>query len=54
MASHGHRGVARLVLGSVTSQVLNQCRIPVLAYRRERGRLVGDTRHAKGDAQASQ
>lgn len=33
MASHGRRGVKRLVLGSVTQQVLTHSTIPVLVYR---------------------
>lgn len=33
MASHGHRGIARLVLGSVTNKVLTQSKIPVLVFR---------------------
>lgn len=33
MASHGRRGVAALLLGSVTMKVLTQSKIPVLVYR---------------------
>ena len=33
MASHGRRGVAGLVLGSVTQKVLTHTRLPVLVYR---------------------
>ncbi|MDZ4054366.1 MAG: universal stress protein [Phenylobacterium sp.] len=33
MASHGRRGVRRLVLGSVTSEVLAQSPVPVLVIR---------------------
>jgi nucleotide-binding universal stress UspA family protein len=33
MASHGHRGLVGLVLGSVTNQVLTHSRIPVLVFR---------------------
>lgn len=33
MASHGHTGVARLLMGSVTRQVLDRCTVPVLVYR---------------------
>jgi nucleotide-binding universal stress UspA family protein len=33
MASHGRRGIAGLVLGSVTHKVLSHSRIPVLVYR---------------------
>jgi len=33
MASHGHRGLARLVLGSVTHKVLARSKIPVLVFR---------------------
>lgn len=33
MASHGRRGIARLVLGSQTQQVLNHVGIPVLVVR---------------------
>lgn len=33
MASHGRRGIAALVLGSVTQKVLTHSKIPVLVYR---------------------
>lgn len=33
MASHGRRGLAGLVLGSVTHKVLTHSKIPVLVYR---------------------
>jgi nucleotide-binding universal stress UspA family protein len=33
MASHGRRGIAGLVLGSVTHKVLSHSKIPVLVYR---------------------
>jgi nucleotide-binding universal stress UspA family protein len=33
MASHGRRGVAALLLGSVTAKVLTHSAIPVLVYR---------------------
>jgi nucleotide-binding universal stress UspA family protein len=33
MASHGRRGVAAIVLGSVTVKVLTHCKIPVLVHR---------------------
>lgn len=33
MASHGHRGLARLFLGSVTHEVLTHSKIPVLVFR---------------------
>jgi nucleotide-binding universal stress UspA family protein len=33
MASHGHRGLKRLVLGSVTNNVLTHSAIPVLVLR---------------------
>jgi nucleotide-binding universal stress UspA family protein len=33
MASHGRRGLARLLLGSVTAKVLAGAKIPVLIYR---------------------
>ena len=33
MASHGRRGVAALVLGSVTTKVLTHSSLPVLVYR---------------------
>lgn len=33
MASHGHRGLAGLLLGSVTQQVLTHSKIPVLVFR---------------------
>ncbi|MEB3200974.1 MAG: universal stress protein [Synechococcaceae cyanobacterium] len=33
MASHGRRGLAGLVLGSVTQRVLNHSELPVLVYR---------------------
>jgi len=33
MASHGRRGIAELIMGSVTHKVLTHSRIPVLVYR---------------------
>ena len=33
MASHGRRGIAGVVLGSVTNNVLTHSKIPVLVYR---------------------
>jgi len=33
MASHGHRGIGALLLGSETQKVLAHTRIPVLVYR---------------------
>jgi nucleotide-binding universal stress UspA family protein len=33
MASHGHKGLAGLMLGSVTQRVLTHSKIPVLVYR---------------------
>lgn len=33
MASHGRRGLAGLVLGSVTQKVLTHSKVPVLVYR---------------------
>lgn len=33
MASHGHRGITGLVLGSETTKVLTHCKIPVLVNR---------------------
>lgn len=33
MASHGRRGIARMLLGSQTSQVLHDTRVPVLVVR---------------------
>jgi nucleotide-binding universal stress UspA family protein len=33
MASHGHRGVSALLLGSVTNGVLTHSKIPVLVFR---------------------
>lgn len=33
MASHGHRGMKRLLLGSETANVLTHCSIPVLVVR---------------------
>lgn len=33
MASHGRQGLAKLVLGSETTKVLTQSKIPVLVYR---------------------
>lgn len=33
MASHGRRGIAGLLLGSVTQKVLSHSQIPVLVYR---------------------
>lgn len=34
MASHGHKGIGALLLGSETQNVLAHTRIPVLVYRR--------------------
>lgn len=33
MGSHGHGALARLVMGSVTSEVLARCEVPVLLIR---------------------
>ena len=33
MASHGHRGIGALLLGSETTKVLTHSKIPVLVYR---------------------
>jgi nucleotide-binding universal stress UspA family protein len=33
MASHGRRGIAGLLLGSETTQVLSRCKVPVLVHR---------------------
>jgi nucleotide-binding universal stress UspA family protein len=33
MASHGRRGIARLIMGSVTQKVLAHSKIPVVVYR---------------------
>jgi nucleotide-binding universal stress UspA family protein len=33
MASHGRRGLSRLVMGSVTQKVLSHSKIPVVVYR---------------------
>lgn len=33
MGSHGHGALATLVMGSVTTQVLAQCKVPVLIVR---------------------
>lgn len=33
MASHGRRGVNRLLLGSVANEVLTHCSVPALIYR---------------------
>jgi len=33
MGSHGHGALARLVMGSVTTQVLAHCGVPVLLVR---------------------
>jgi nucleotide-binding universal stress UspA family protein len=33
MASHGRRGVSRLLLGSQTHEVLTHCKVPVLVVR---------------------
>ena len=33
MASHGHRGLAKLFLGSVTQEVLTHSKLPVLVFR---------------------
>lgn len=34
MASHGHRGLQALLLGSETQKVLTHCSLPVLVWRR--------------------
>jgi len=33
MASHGRRGISRLIMGSVTQKVLSHASIPVVVYR---------------------
>ena len=33
MASHGRRGLAKFIMGSVTQQVLTHSKIPVVVYR---------------------
>jgi nucleotide-binding universal stress UspA family protein len=33
MASHGRRGLAGILLGSVTQKVLTHSKLPVLVYR---------------------
>ena len=33
MASHGERGIAGVILGSVTAKVLGQAHVPVTVYR---------------------
>jgi len=33
MASHGRRGISKLIMGSVTQKVLSHSRIPVVVYR---------------------
>ena len=33
MASHGRRGIARLLIGSETNKVLTYCKLPVLVHR---------------------
>jgi len=33
MASHGRRGLSRLIMGSVTQNVLTHSGIPVVVYR---------------------
>jgi nucleotide-binding universal stress UspA family protein len=33
MASHGHRGIDRLLLGSVADKVIQRSKVPVLVYR---------------------
>lgn len=33
MASHGRRGISKLIMGSVTQKVLTHSRIPVVVYR---------------------
>ena len=33
MASHGRRGISRLLMGSVTQKVLSHSKIPVVVYR---------------------
>jgi nucleotide-binding universal stress UspA family protein len=33
MSSHGHRGLDRLMLGSVADKVIQRSKVPVLVYR---------------------
>ena len=33
IASHGRRGLSKLIMGSVTQQVLTHSKIPVVVYR---------------------
>ena len=33
MASHGRRGLAGMMIGSVTQKVLSHSKVPVLVYR---------------------
>ena len=33
MASHGRRGLTKLIMGSVTQKVLTHAKIPVVVYR---------------------
>ena len=33
MASHGRRGLSKLLMGSVSQQVLTHSKIPVVVYR---------------------
>lgn len=35
MATHGRGGFKRLVLGSVTDEVLRGAKVPVLVYRKQ-------------------
>lgn len=46
MASHGRRGLSRLIAGSVTQHVLAYSSVPVMVYRPQPGQVHGRPLHA--------
>jgi nucleotide-binding universal stress UspA family protein len=48
MASHGRRGLSKLIMGSVTQKVLTHSKIPVVVYRLNRGRARRASRGKRG------
>lgn len=48
MASHGRRGLSRLIAGSVTQHVLAYSSVPVMVYRPQLGRTHGRPLHESG------
>jgi nucleotide-binding universal stress UspA family protein len=46
MSTHGHSGLARLVLGSVATDVIQQTAIPVVVYRPSAARVRSEAGHA--------